>query len=113
MPDLSSTLHVSWGFERQALIQKKPSVATKSSASSSGSVRGPKSPGVAQVSRRHHRTCTLSALPVGRNRTTGAPAVERIAAVRSDDLNAAPGPGVGGDPLALRIGSGHRDHLRM
>src|SRR3954466_6581905 len=82
-------------------------------------MRGPKSPGGAQASRRHHRTWTVSALPdldgvrlagrpQPRNRTTGAPAVERIAAVRSDDLNAPTWPRVGGDPLAHRIHAGHR-----
>src|SRR3954471_11179118 len=59
-------------------------------------MRGLKSPGVAQASRRHHRTWTLSALPVGRRRATGPPvrrlAIECIAAVCSDDLNATAGP---------------------
>src|SRR3954447_18681222 len=118
-------------------------------------MRGPKSPGGAQASRRLAgpgrcppcrtwtvsalpdldgvrlagpgrcppcRTWTVSALPdldgvrlagrpQPRNRTTGAPAVERIAAVRSDDRNAAAWPRVGSDPLAHRIRAGHRDHL--
>ncbi len=57
---LSSTLHILRGGEPYALIQKKPSLAMKSSAASSGRMTGPKSPGVAQLSRRHHRTCTRS-----------------------------------------------------
>src|SRR3954463_7370943 len=67
---LSSTLHLSWRCERQALIQKKSPVATKLSASSSGMIRGPKSPGVAQLVPRHHRTWTSSSSPVGRRRAT-------------------------------------------
>src|SRR3954468_17069552 len=54
----------------------------------------------------------LAGRPQPRNRTTGAPAVERIAAVRSSDRNAPTWPRVGGDPLAHRINPGHRDHLR-
>ena len=57
----------------QAPIQKKPSVATKSRASSSGMMTGPKSPGAAQASPRHHRTCTSSPSPVGRRRATWPP----------------------------------------
>ena len=37
------------GGEPYALIQKKPSLAMKSSAASSGRMTGPKSPGVAQL----------------------------------------------------------------
>jgi hypothetical protein len=55
---LISTLHISIDFEGQALIQKKSSLAMKSSASSSGRMTGPKSPGVAQVSRRRQNSCT-------------------------------------------------------
>src|SRR3954464_5397983 len=67
---LSSTLHLSWRCERQALIQKKSPVATKLSASWSGMISGPKSPGVAQLVPRHHRTWTSSSSPVGRKRAT-------------------------------------------
>ena len=68
------------GCRRQAPIQKKLSVATKSSASLSGMMTGPKSPGVAQPSRRHHKTCTSSLLPVGRRRATWPP-VRRLYSV--------------------------------
>ena len=67
---LSSTLHLSWRCERQALIQKKSPVATKLSASSSGMISGPKSPGVVQPVPRHHRTWTPLSSPVGRKRAT-------------------------------------------
>ena len=68
------------GCGRQAPIQKKLSVATKSRASLSGMITGPKSPGLAQASRRHHKTCTSSLLPVGRRRATWPP-VRRLYSV--------------------------------
>jgi transposase len=61
------------GCRRQAPIQKKLSVATKSRAALCGMMTGPKSPGVPQASRRHHKTRTSSLLPVGRRRATWPP----------------------------------------
>ena len=94
---LGSGFHFSSFLERQALIQKKPSVATKSSASSSGRVRGPRvprrGPGLAPPPADLH-VVRLAGEPQAHNHTTGAPAVERIAAVRSDDLNAPTWPRV-------------------
>jgi hypothetical protein len=53
---LSLTLHVSAGSSVHAWIQKNPSEAMNASASSSGMITGPKSPGAPQASRRHHST---------------------------------------------------------
>jgi hypothetical protein len=50
------TLHVSAGSSVHAWIQKNPSEAMNASASSSGMITGPKSPGAPQASRRHHST---------------------------------------------------------
>src|SRR3954449_509271 len=46
-----------------------------------------------------------------RDLTAGASAVERVALVGPDHLDAAAWPGVGGDPLAPRISAGHCDDL--
>ncbi len=53
---ISLTLHVSAGSSVHAWIQKNPSEAMNASASSSGMITGPKSPGAPQASRRHHST---------------------------------------------------------
>src|SRR4051795_2968931 len=46
-----------------------------------------------------------------RDLTAGASAVERVAPVGPDHRDAAAWPGGGGDPLAHRIGAGHRGDL--
>src|SRR5215218_2169471 len=75
-------------------------------------IRGPKSPGVAQpVPPQDSDIIILPGGSQARDLTAGATAVERVAPVGPDHLDAAAWPGVGGDPLAHRIGAGHRDDL--
>src|SRR3954467_8500451 len=52
----------------------------------------------------------LTGGPHARDLTAGAVAVGRVAPVGPGPAAAAAWPGVGGDPLAYRIGTGHRDN---